>query len=42
MDIIERATERTTRRVVWLRVAFEVMAMILHRTAGLSKEVFTV
>jgi hypothetical protein len=42
MDIIERSAERTTRRVVWLRVASVVMAMILHRTAGPSKEVFTV
>lgn len=42
MDIIERAAERTTRRVVWLRVASVVMAMILHRTARPGKGLFTV
>lgn len=42
MDIIERTAERTTRRVVWLRVASEVMGRILHRSVPTSKEVFTV
>ena len=41
MDIIERSTARTTRRVVSLNAAFVVMASIVHPTALKGKGVFT-
>lgn len=41
MDIIERSTARTTRRVVSLNAAFVVMTSIVHPTALKGKGVFT-
>ncbi|WP_255411406.1 hypothetical protein [Brachybacterium sp. YJGR34] len=40
MDIIEHITERSTRRVLWLRVAIDVMAEILPCRAPRDKSGF--
>ncbi|GAA1487104.1 hypothetical protein GCM10009625_39090 [Brachybacterium fresconis] len=41
MDIIARIAERTTRRVVWQRVAIEVMSQSMPVLARSGKSVFT-